>query len=191
MFNEKNIYEFLGIRIFQRMVFALEKVIHFLDHGKNRNYHFNLKRFDYPNDFKKFLVYNASIHIRNVIFLAMYFLIRLIVSMFGGNIVIYHIDYILLILLLKDLYCIMLQRYNYLRIQQYIEHKNTIRNRNINAYCALYEKFLCVDKETISKYYEVINKVIFAIEEKEIILFDDNDEKLLGELLDVVMGENI
>lgn len=37
--NEEKIYELLGIKLFKKAVFKLEKIIHRKDKGKNINYH--------------------------------------------------------------------------------------------------------------------------------------------------------
>ena len=188
---EKRIYETLGVRLFQKLVFILEKIIHFIDHGRNKNYHFNLERFDYLEDYKKFIVYNASIHIRNIVYIFVYIVIRVIIGLINKCFKIHQIDYILLLLLIKDLYCIMLQRYNYLRIQQYQKFKDKIKKKNIDMYYQLYEKSLIIDNEISVEYYNLVTKLIHAIEDKKVIIFNEKEEELLDSLLDHISEDEL
>lgn len=111
---EMKLYEFLGVKIFQKMVFGLEKIVHRKDGGTNENYHFRGERTksSVADDFTKYLFYNGSIHVKNCVFISCWFLVKILILHswnFGS--------WIMLILLIKDLYCVMLQRYNYLRIR--------------------------------------------------------------------------
>lgn len=110
---EKRILELLGICHFRKLVFLLEKIIHFKDKGYNTNYHLKYLRKNATEDFKKFLLYNAIIHIRNLIIFLIILAINVIFETFKFNW--YWIA--LIIFAVKDLYCILLQRYNYLRIK--------------------------------------------------------------------------
>lgn len=110
---EIKLYEILKIRFFQKMVFRLETQIHKRDGGYNQNYHFSTKENNFSEHFIQYLFYNGTIHVRNIVYLNLYFIIKLYFFSFHWY------DMFLLFLGIKDLYCIMLQRYNFLRIRNY------------------------------------------------------------------------
>lgn len=110
---EMQIYEFLGVKQFQKLVFILEKKIHRKDNGKNINYHIPRSEIGALDAFIKYLFYNGAIHVRNLAVFAGYLLIKVLFTFQIG-----FYDYILVALAVKDLYCVMLQRYNFLRIQR-------------------------------------------------------------------------
>lgn len=51
---EKKIYELLGIKVFRKLVFMLEKFLHIKDKKKNINYHLKQKNLSSIQDFKKY-----------------------------------------------------------------------------------------------------------------------------------------
>lgn len=110
---EIKLYEILKIRFFQKMVFCLETQIHKRDGGYNQNYHFSTKENNFSEHFIQYLFYNGTIHVRNIVYLNLYFIIKLYFFSFHWY------DMFLLFLGIKDLYCVMLQRYNFLRIRNY------------------------------------------------------------------------
>ena len=128
---ELKIYEILGVKIFRFLVFKLEKIIHHKDKMQNINYHVKRINVDEFESFKKYLYYNGFIHVRNLIFL---FVILLLSLNFTNPIFLV----ILILEFIKNTYCVMLQRYNYIRINQsiqrkkeFISRKNQKRNENI------------------------------------------------------------
>lgn len=125
---ESKIYEFLGIKLFKKAVFKLEKIIHKKDGKKNINYHIkNSINKQSVDDFKKYLYYNGTIHIRNLLF-DIPAVILTIVSKFNPLIIT-----IIFLWLIKDVYCIMLQRYNWIKIK-YLEKKLEVREeRRVEA----------------------------------------------------------
>lgn len=109
---EMKMYEILGVQIFRVLVFKLEKLIHRKDKGRNTNYHIASIEPQAADGFIKYLWYNGAIHARNILFFLALFAVRYIV--FRSFSV---IDILLWLLCLKDCYCVMLQRYNFLRIE--------------------------------------------------------------------------
>lgn len=119
---ELKIYEFLGVKQFKKAVFMLEKIIHKRDKGKNINYHIkNSNDRESVDSFKKYLYYNGFIHTKNLITG-----IPLIVfAILCGQNLLFLIP--LILFLIKDVYCVMLQRYNWLKISEF-EKKLEIRD---------------------------------------------------------------
>lgn len=119
---ELSIYEKLGVKKFRKMVFLLEKIIHKKDKGKNKNYHLDGFGVSSIENFKKFIYYNGTIHVKNIAILLGMLAIILLNSKFNG------FCYAICILMIKDLYCVMLQRYNMIKLNIY-EEKLIIRNK--------------------------------------------------------------
>ena len=130
---EMRLYEHLGVLGFQKMVFKLEKVIHFKDKGKNINYHFKNRNIDELKEFRKFLYFNGFIHVRNTAIVAS--VIALQAVFLSPWLYLYTIPS-----LVKNLYCVMLQRYNYIRINKVIEAKEQKIARKMEMQKAKFEE---------------------------------------------------
>ena len=167
---EKKIYELLGIKVFRKLVFTLEKFLHIKDKKKNINYHLKQKNLSSIQDFKKYLFYNGSIHIRNLI---RGIIIIPIMLLFSIN-TIFIIS--LIALLIKDLYCVMLQRYNWIRIcetekklQAHRERK--IAKEEIKEYNSIKEN---AEKQKIAEEIELLKQFKqFVIEKNNTEIMED------------------
>lgn len=171
---EMRIYELLGVKVFRKMAFALRDKIWILftlkmskEERKEYLYHtasnYNLGKVKSLEDVKKFkkqLFYNAGIHIFGFLVLIPNFIIIIggtaalsstIITLIGGGI---------------NLYCVMLQRYNCIRINQLIE-KMTPR----------YERQKDVIKEELRKedslLLEHTYKIVDKKERETSITFED------------------
>lgn len=123
---ETKIYELLGIKKFKKAVFKLEKIIHRKDKEKNINYHVKDSRSKKSvNSFKKFLYYNGIIHIKNLLIGIPSITIMALLNVK----LIFLIPYA--IFLLKDVYCVMLQRYNWIKINEFEEKLNSRQQKMI------------------------------------------------------------
>ena len=122
---EIKVYELLGVKLFRKAAFRLEKIVHRKDKGKNTNYHIQKNEVNSLGEFKKYLYYNGAIHTSNLIrgipLLALMFLLN-----FKTLSII-----VLSALLLKDAYCVMLQRYNWLKINGFEEKLQVRKNKRI------------------------------------------------------------
>lgn len=111
---EIKIYKFLGIEKFKRLVFKLENFIHRNDNMKNINYHvINSNSISSVENFKKYLYNNGKIHVRSLINGVIIIGITLILGI-NPLILIF-----LGLLMIKDIYCIMLQRFNWIKIKEF------------------------------------------------------------------------
>ena len=126
--TEIKIYEKLGVKSFQKCVFLLEKIIHFKDKGTNVNYHMKSNCLNDADDFTKFLFYNGSIHVKNAIFLSLALIAK--VLFFNESTLMLALSSCFIgVVITKDLYCVMLQRYNFVRIKTAVERKKEISDR--------------------------------------------------------------
>lgn len=120
---ELKIYKALGVKYFRNLAFKLEKLIHIKDKKKNINYHINdCKDLVSIDKFKKYLYYNGFIHVKNLIFGSVGLALMIILNALVVPVI------ALSTLLLKDAYCVMLQRYNWIRITRH-EEKLKARER--------------------------------------------------------------
>lgn len=110
---ETRIYEILGVRFFRILVFKLEKLVHRKDKGININYHIASYNPMSLETFVKYLFYNGTIHVRNLAYFCIYTVLRIF---FFGSFRWY--DAVIILFAVKDAYCVMLQRYNYIRVQK-------------------------------------------------------------------------
>lgn len=174
---EMHLYELLGIKWFKKAVLLLERIKHSKDAILNENYH--------PQDtskctlirFSGYLIYNAIIHITSLIFVFIYFVIMRILSL--DNIV---IDIFMIIVIILNLYCIMLQRYIYLKIRQLINKKQQTAMkakvyRTANIVNALRDR----PPEKENKEIEFLQKMQTQIlSGKDFVLTDDSEQILLN-----------
>ena len=109
---ETKVYELLGVKQFRKAAFKLEKIVHRKDKRKNTNYHIQKNEVDSLGEFKKYLYYNGAIHTSN--------LIRGIPLLVLMSLLDFKVLSIIVLstLLLKDAYCVMLQRYNWIKLSE-------------------------------------------------------------------------
>lgn len=179
---EKHIYELLGIRKFQKMTFILEKIVHRNDNGYNENYHFKkvCNQVDIQK-FIKYLFYNGIIHIRNLFFISVFMTVKIMLKWLSW------FDSIIILLALKDIYCVMLQRYNYIRIKNYIELQNKKHEIHINRMMGIMSNE--INNKYDFKYCEqdmkFINKFMDCISKNEVIKFSHEDIESLKRIMEL------
>lgn len=137
---ELKIYKTLGVKHFRNLAFKLEKLIHIKDKKKNINYHINdCKDLVSVDKFKKYLYYNGFIHVKNLIFGSVGLALMIILNASIVPVI------ALSTLLLKDAYCVMLQRYNWIRITRHEEKLKARERKRIDKVKA------SIDKEKVEE----------------------------------------
>lgn len=185
--KEMRIYELLGVKAFQKLVFMLEKLIHFKDKERNLNYHFRGLDAEALDAFVKYLFYNGSIHARNLLYfagyVAIFFVFRRSVKWF---------DIAALLLALKDAYCVMLQRYNYLRIAELKKLAEQRREYRIQRRVKrLRERFDQVyDAEHIDEDLAFVRRMKQQIVNGENVVIGEMERGILERLSCVLNAEN-
>ena len=190
---EIKLYEMIGVRFFQSLVFSLERFIHRRDRGFNQNYHFSKNDKTTMVGFHKYLFYNAAIHVRNIFIIIFIFVVKYILKR------LYWIDILLILLLLKDLYCVMLQRYNYLRIQKVNELNQQRREKRINQ---KYKQFLKISSEQFSKseseeiskseseeMLKLVRKIIDGFDNNNIVYITSDDEQHMKKMIKIMKSQ--
>lgn len=137
---ELRIYEFLGIKIFRKMAFILMKVLNYpftIKMSKEQRKNFFNSIINYRmkkgnglqdlRDFKKMLILNASIHTYALLKLALN-VIKIIIGAFSVMSTTLVVTTIIFTII--NVYCIMLQRYNWVRINDVLKrHSKTEENK--------------------------------------------------------------
>ena len=111
---ELALYRRLGIRKFRDLTFLLEKLRHRKDSLRNSNYHLQQMSFTGAKRHYMYLSYNALVHMTGLIMAIALILLRRIVGYRWTP-----ADCGLSAAVVTNIYCIMLQRYNALRIRKY------------------------------------------------------------------------
>ena len=172
---ELKLYKFLGVELFRKLVFKLEKFIHRKDGGKNINYHVEKNNVDNYKSFKKYLYYNGNIHVRNVLKEMGTLLVLL---MFFNKIAMA----ILLADILKNLYCVMLQRYNYIRINQYVDKKENsyrVKDEKRQEEFAKTEEYQRIDDFNLDESISRLDNIKLFLQGKEDVILTEKDKEIL------------
>lgn len=172
---ETKIYELLGVKIFKKLVFRLEKIIHRKDKGQNINYHIkNSITKESIDSFRKYLYFNGYIHTRNIIKGIAAIFIMIIFSVHPIFVI------ILSLLLIKDAYCIMLQRYNWIKLNCTENKLNVREERQIvrktskidNEVLKEKIKIKCINEEELIEELKKLRNYLLNINNDNCILND-------------------
>ena len=123
---EIRLYRLLGIRWFQKACFLLERIKHRKDGGTHSNYHIRQYSEKGIDRHRAYLYFNGLIHLVAILSLILCGIILLTFDDRPGVWKILIVVYIIL-----NLYCIMLQRYNTLRIRGFRLRERERRERQI------------------------------------------------------------
>lgn len=136
--NEVKIYRLLGVDYFRKVILWFEKTKNQKKNKKNENYHPAAMDVISLEKHSGFLLYNAFLHSVSMFFVIVYCILALA---FGLHNLI--IDIIMVVISLLNIYCIILQRTNYLKIKEYF----------CKYYNRLYKKLACFDNEIMRQIY--------------------------------------
>ena len=124
-------YQILGIRYFQKLVFQLEKWRRRKDGGKNSNYHLYGIHYDRITRYFAFLAYNALIHLTGLASCTVLLAIRRFTGTLWEM-----TDWLILVAAVVNIYCLLLQRYNFLRLNAYRSSFIALRQARIQRKAA-------------------------------------------------------
>lgn len=168
---EMKLYRFLGVKKFQSFVFTLERWKHYRDKRQNSNYHFYRLNMESISKHYAFLSYNALIHFIGLFLTLLVIMARRVLSLCWGI-----PDVGMLFAAFINFYCILLQRYNALRIRCFeasffvMSQKRKVKNAKIMASkCpyALDEKLLCSDMILMEKLKKAL------LEERDFVIGEE------------------
>lgn len=173
--REECFYERLGIKRFRRFVLWLENRLQRITGRKNRNYHLGAKALDGLETYSIYIKYNALVH--GIV--QLYLLAAAAMEFYrpalpkGGKL-------LLLLLFAGNGYCLMLQRYNSLRLRRTIDHLSCTRARIVARQAA--ELRPCLHGCT--EYLGLIKRLRDAVEGKTSIWLSPEDGRALAFLAD-------
>jgi len=121
---EVRFLECVGVRLFRGGIFALERLRHRKDGGRNRNYHLWRMTAGSAAAFEGYLLYHTLLHLTAMVLLAVP--AALLHSRAGG---LHWADVLLVLLFLLNLYCLLLQRYTFLRIRMVLRRREQMALR--------------------------------------------------------------
>ena len=111
---ELALYIRLGIRRFRDIIFGLERWKYRGDTLRNSNYHLQQLSYEGAKRHYMYLSYNAFVHFFSLVTAALILLLKRITGIRWGI-----VDGGILVVVVLNIYCIMLQRYNALRLKKY------------------------------------------------------------------------
>jgi len=111
---EWRLYHLLGVEAFRKVVLWIERAKHYKDKGRNVNYH--LSGFDVISleKFNGFFLYNTFLHCVSLIFCVIYLILAVAFGIHNRM-----MDMFMVLLSIVNVYCIMLQRANYLKMKKH------------------------------------------------------------------------
>lgn len=119
---EIKFYEKIGIKHFKKFVMWLEaKLIPDPEYRKVGNYNLKAKNLESVKQFKKMLLLNGTIH-----FIIGIVTIACIVKKISNSTVVSFPMIIFIICFFVNLYCVLLQRYNWIRISKVLKKKQIL-----------------------------------------------------------------
>lgn len=136
--NEIKIYRLLGVDFFRKVILWFEKTKNRKKNRKNENYHPSAMDVISLEKHNGFLLYNAFSHSVSMFFVIIYCILALAFRL--HNLI---IDVIMVVISLLNIYCIILQRTNYLKIREY----------SCRYYNRLFKKLACFDNEIMRQIY--------------------------------------
>lgn len=163
-FVERRLYEFLGIKLFRKLALKIESFRHRKDNSRNINYHLHGGGISSVKSFTGYLLYNAVCHTISLSFVVAYFAITGIV---GARYIV--LDISMCILLLINLYCIMLQRYTYIKIREFAERLINTREKRIA------DRIECLSQRIEHRDYKELQKELLLIERMQESIYNATD----------------
>ena len=149
---ELRVYELLGIKLFRKAILLFEKIRHLRDGNRNENYHPKNTSLATLDSFSGYLIYNSLFHIVSIALVIVYFAITIAMQLrYLG------IDILMYIVVVFDLYCLMLQRYIYLKFKLHSikarEKRDTQLQRTIKRIRPLLDE---KDNAELQEEYELL-----------------------------------
>lgn len=173
--TERKIYELLGVKRFRRLVLLLERTKHRKDRLTNKNYHLSSNNIYAVKRYTGYMLFNSVCHIISLIMVIFYFYI---VNGFGIGIKI--LDWFMCILSVLNIYCIMLQRYTYIKVMPLINaHAKKRENMIQKAMTQLSGNLMDYDKNELQNEYNLITRIHDSIENGTVCILEEQDSMLL------------
>ncbi len=169
---EGKLWELLGVRRFQRGLFALERLRHRKDGGQNKNYHFAAPSPWEAERFRGYLLYHCLLHTLSILLLCPVTVV-LALRHEGWS----WFYPVILLLVLLNLWCIFLQRYNALRIRRLSAKQRAQLHRQAMREA---EALSLPEKLDTAAVLAVLQKLRAALDEGDTVLLTQSDARALS-----------
>lgn len=175
---ERRLYEFFGILFFRKLALRLESFRHRNDNSRNVNYHLRSSGISSVKSFTGYLLYNAVCHVISLAFVVVYFAIT---GIFGARYIV--LDISMCVLLLINLYCIMLQRYTYIKTRGFVEKLVSTKNkRMVGRIERLLQKIEHREYSELQKEFLLIERIRESIHNGTECVIKDCDAAILRDI---------
>lgn len=174
-YAEIKLYEILGVKSFRNLVFEVESVKHSKDKRKNVNYHLREYTINAVENFIGCILYNTIVHLFGLFMVIAYILITHVF-----NIRIMCFDVLIIIFTVFNMYSIMLQRYNYIRLRKIMNKLRQVINNNIDRQSLLLER--CIqsrDFYELQDEFELIMRIHESLEQHKDFVLSESDAIVL------------
>lgn len=152
---ELRVYSLLGVNQFRKVILWFEKIRHHGGNLRNENYH--PSHFDVIalEQFNGFLLYNAFLHGVSLLFTVVYAVVS--IGLEFRNVV---LDLGMIVLTLLNVYCIILQRANYLKLKKLRNnhYKHFLKQTNLCRKETL-QQIYTLDSQKLQADYEVLSRI--------------------------------
>ncbi len=112
---ESRLYEILGVKLFRKVILTFEAFKRRNKGGNNMNYHPVDTSVASVTKFSGYILYNSYLHIMSLFFTAFYFVVAFLTDK-----TYLWLDIGMIVLTVFNIYCLVLQRYNYLKMKYHI-----------------------------------------------------------------------
>lgn len=181
---ELNLYRFLGVRSFRKLILKIECIKHSKDKSRNLNYHLKNKEISSAKCFVGYLLYNTTCHSLSLLVSILYYVLTCVLEI---RYLIF--DLIIVVITITNLYCIMLQRHTYIKLHNYIEKCTAVRKRRIAAEArSLAGTITKKGIKEIVEEYEWIQNFHKHIQEGEDVLIEQKDVSVIDRISIIASG---
>ena len=184
---ELRIYKSIGVPQFRDLLFRIEKVRRHQSGELNHNYHLKTTSWKSIQIYVAYLIYNSLIH---VIALFMALICIALTVIYDSKL--YVVYAILACLVFFNIWCLLLQRYNYLRIkilQLKVESKQKAKKmKAANKIIQCFPENYCI--EHIQSDGGLIKRILSSISNKKDILICKNDCESIERMSLLIMTAN-
>ena len=184
----------IGIRRFRDILLWIEKLQHRKKGDINKNYHLDSLSGKSVGEYKRFLRYNASFHVNAIIVLLAGIIYIRITDCFSGvsapiKIV---IGSFVLLVFLFNLYCLLLQRYNALRVRRCLQTYMAKKAKRIDHAMEVFESIIpfIYTRETARDDATRIDSILAELSSRKTLFLSKEDYPMLDRIDKAVTGLN-
>lgn len=173
--REIGFLEKIGIRSFRDLLFKLEREIH--TGKKLKNYHISgSENFE---SYCSYILYHCVLHIISIILSAAAIVLR---NVFVADTLVF-LDLLMAAAILMNIFCLLLQRYNYLRIKLLAEHDEARRRYRIDTYAQTHRELAGeFSAQQLKEALLLCRKISSAYEEGKELILTEHDAAALSVL---------